>query len=136
MARWTVSEITTVPRVSDNGPDDPAWYPLQHALGIDTFGLNLFVATRAQQTLVEEHEESESGQQELYLLLEGESVFELDGEQVPLHPGMVVAVIEPSVRRSAKAVTPGTRLLVVGAAPSPFVSTWNPSHFSDIPRPN
>ena len=136
MARWTVSEITTVPRVSASGPDDPAWYPLQHALGIDTFGLNLFVATRAEQTLVEEHEEGESGQQEVYLVLEGEALFELDGEQLPLHRGMVVAVIEPSVRRSAKAVRPGTRLLVVGAAASPFVSTWNPSHFSDIRRPN
>ena len=101
-----------------------------------TFGLNLFVATRAEQTLVEEHEEGESGQQEVYLVLEGEAVFELDGETLPLHPGMVVAVIEPSVRRSAKAVRPGTRLLVVGAAASPFVSTGNPSHFSDIPRPN
>lgn len=71
-------EIAAIPTVSDSGPDDPAWYPLQHALGIDTFGANLFVATRADQTLVEEHDERSSGQQELYVVLEGEVVFELE----------------------------------------------------------
>ena len=62
-------EIAAIPTVSDSSPDDPAWYPLQHALGIDTFGANLFVATHADQTLVEEHDERKSGQQELYLVL-------------------------------------------------------------------
>ena len=62
MARWTAREIAAIPTVSDGGPDDPTWYPLQHALGIDTFGANLFVATHADQTLVEEHDERTSGQ--------------------------------------------------------------------------
>jgi hypothetical protein len=62
MARWTVNRITSLPTVSDGDPDDPTWYPLQHALGIDTFGVNLFVASRAEQTLVEEHDERTSGQ--------------------------------------------------------------------------
>jgi hypothetical protein len=135
MVRWTVSEITGVPTVSNGEPDDPVWYPLQHALGIDTFGLNLFVATRAEQVLVEEHDERESGQQELYLILEGRAVFELDGEQVHVDGGTAVAVTDASVRRRAKALTSETKLLVIGARAAPFVSTWHPSHFSDIPRP-
>ena len=57
MARWTVREIAAIPTVSDGGPDDPTWSPLQHALGIDTFGANLFVATHADRTLVEEQDE-------------------------------------------------------------------------------
>ena len=71
------------------------WYPLQHALGIDTFGANLFVATRADQTLVEEHDERSSGQQELYVVLEGEVVFQLDGEEARLDQGTAVAVTDP-----------------------------------------
>ena len=59
MTRWMVREIAAIPAVSDGGPDDPMWYPLQHVLGIDTFGANLFVASRADQTLVEEHDERE-----------------------------------------------------------------------------
>ena len=89
---------------------------------------------RSEQTLVEEHDESESGQQELYLVLAGETVFELDGEEVYVEPGTAVAVTDPSVRRSAKALTPGTLLLIVGAGHSAFVSTWNQIHFHDIPR--
>ncbi len=126
--------MTDVPTVSDGDPGDPTWYPIQHALGIDTFGINLFAATRSEQTLVEEHDESDSGQQELYLVLAGEAVFELDGEDVRAGPGTAVAVTDPSVRRSANALAPGTLLLIVGAGRSAFVSTWDPSHFRDSPR--
>jgi hypothetical protein len=62
MARWTLSEITAVPRVTDVRPGDPVWYPIQHGLGIDTFGVSVFVATHAAQTLVEADDERESGQ--------------------------------------------------------------------------
>src|SRR5262249_2568400 len=112
-----------------------AWYPLQHALGIDTFGVNLFVASRPDQLLVEDHDERASGQQELYLTLEGQAVFELDGEKVQLDRGGALAVTDPSVRRSAVAARSGTALLIVGASSEPFETTWNPAHFSDIPRP-
>ena len=135
MARWTVREMAAIPTVSDSCPDDPAWYPLQHAFGIDTFGANLFVATRADQILVEEHDERNSGQQELYVVLEGEIVFQLDGEEARLDRGTAVAVTDPTVRRSAKALSSGARLLIVGAGSDPFRSTWNPDHFSEIPRP-
>jgi len=135
MARWTVSRITDVPRISDGDADDPVWYPLQHALGIDTFGVNVFVASRADQTLVEEHDERTSGQQELYVVLEGEAVFDLDDQQAHLVGVTALAVTDPAVRRSARAVTPGTALLIVGASGEPFKSTWNPDHFGGIPRP-
>lgn len=134
MARWIVTAMTGVPSVSEGDPGDPAWYPLQHVLGIDTFGVNLFVATRAEQILVEEHDERGSGQQELYLVLEGEAVFELDGEQALAVTGAAIAVIDPTVRRSAKALASGTKLLVIGASNAAFASTWDPSHFTKIPR--
>jgi len=135
MARWTLSAIVAIPAVSDGEPGDPTWYPLQHALGIDTFGANVFVARSAGQPLVEEHDERGSGQQELYLVLEGSAGFDLDGEEVYLQRGEPLAVTDPTVRRRAKALTAGTTLLVVGSADGPFESTWNAAHFADIPRP-
>ena len=135
MARWTVSPLTDLPVVSDGEPDDPLWYPLQHALGIDTFGANVFVARHSEQLLVEEHDERGSAQQELYLLLDGSAIFDLDGEEARLERGDALAVTDPSVRRSARAATAGTMLLVVGSAEGPFESSWNPAHFADIPRP-
>lgn len=128
--------IADLPVVSEGDPDDPVWYPLQHALGIDAFGVNLFVAREPDQTLVEEHDERASGQQELYLVLEGGATFELDGEEARLERGTALAITEPCVRRSAKALSQGTTLLIVGAGCSPFRSTWNASHFADIPRPD
>src|SRR5262245_50949177 len=116
MARWIASPITSLPRVSDGEPDDPMWY--------------------ANQTLVEEHDEHPSGQQELYVVIEGEIIFELDSEHARLDAGTVLAVTDPSVRRSARAVAPGTALLIIGASDEPFRSTWNPTHFSDVPRPD
>jgi hypothetical protein len=92
----------------------------------------LFVATHADQPLVEAHDESESGQQELYLVLVG---FELDGEEARLGRVSAVAVTDPSVRRSATALRGGASLLAIGAGPDTFRSTWEPSHFLDIPRP-
>jgi hypothetical protein len=135
MTRWTMRAIAEMAVVSGGDGDEPVWYPLQHVLGIDTFGVNVFVAGRAGQTLVEEHDERASGQQELYLVLEGHAIFELDGEEARLERGTALAVTEPSVRRSATAASPGTSLLVVGASRSPLASTWNASHFRDIPRP-
>ena len=126
--------MTGVPAVTDGEPGDPTWYPLQHALGIDTFGVNLFVATRAGQPLVEEHDESASGQQELYIVITGQANFELDGEHVRVGSGEAVAVTDPAVRRSAQAVTAKTQVLVIGARDTGFASTWNPSHFAGIPR--
>ncbi len=136
VTRWTLREIASIPTVSDDEPDDPVWSPLQHVLGIDTFGVNLIVATHADQTLVEDHDERTSGQQELYIAMEGQVVFHLDGEEAQLGRGTALAVTDPAVRRSAKALTKGSALLIVGAADRPFAATWHADHFRDIPRPD
>lgn len=136
MSRWTVGRITDLPVVADGKPDDPVWYPLQHALGIDTFGANVFVARHADQLLVAEHDERESRQQELYLVLDGSALFKLDDHELRVQQGAVIAVTEPSVPRSATALMAATALLVVGAADGPFESSWNPAHFANIPRPD
>jgi quercetin dioxygenase-like cupin family protein len=104
-------------------------------LGIDTFGANLFVATHADQAPVEEHDERKSGQQELYLVIEGAVVFQLDGEEVRVGRRSAVAVTDPAVRRSATALNSEAMLLIVGAGRDQFKSTWNTDHFSDILRP-
>ncbi len=135
MTRWTVSSITDLPVVPDGEPGDPVWYPLQHALGIDTFGANVFVARHADQLLVEAHDERGSGQQELYLVLDGSAAFELDGEEVRLEQGDALAVTDPGVRRSATALTAGTTLLVVGAAEGPFAVHVEPRALCGSPAP-
>ncbi|HEV8688639.1 MAG TPA: hypothetical protein VGQ84_15260 [Gaiellaceae bacterium] len=134
MAGWAARNIGEVPKVTDGEADDPDWHPLQHFFGLTTFGANAFVATRGYETLVGEHDERSSGQQELYVVLEGEADFELAGEQVRATRGMVIAVTDPTVKRRAVARAPGTMLLAVGASEGPFSTTWRESHFENVPR--
>jgi hypothetical protein len=123
-----------VPKVTDGDAGDPDWHPLQHFFGLATFEINAFIATRGDELLVGEHDQRASGQQELYLVLEGEAEFELDGRHVRATKHTAVCVNNPAVRRSARALAPGTTLLVVGASEGRFTSTWDPEHFRGVQR--
>jgi hypothetical protein len=133
VAGWSVRPINEIPRVP-GGIDDPTWHPLQHFFGLTSFGANIFVAMAGHETLVAEHDERTSGQQELYLVLEGEAAFTLAEEQIRAVKGTAIAVTDPTVKRSAVAREPGTTLLAIGAGERPFSTTWRPSHFVDVPR--
>ena len=132
MPPWSVIDVAGVPTVAGD-VGDPDWHPLQHYFGLTAFGVNVFVARDDGQTLVERHDETASGQEELYLVLDGEALFELDGEPVAAPRGTAVAVTDPAVRRRALAQSSGTALLVVGVRPGCFEGTWRPDHFADVP---
>jgi hypothetical protein len=86
--------------------------PVREHLGIRAFGVNAFTAGE-DGTLVGEHDESGPGQEELYLVLDGNATFEIDGETVDAPAGTLVFV-RPESRR--KATGDGT-VLVIGATP-------------------
>ena len=95
----------------------------------------MFVAGKPGHVLVEPHDESGSGQEELYLVLRGSAEFTLDGANVAGAALFVVAVREPRVVRGAVALEAETTLLVLGGRPNDgFESTWLPSHFEGVPR--
>ncbi len=66
--------------------------------------------------LIPEHDEAESGQQEIYFVHKGEVTVTLNGEQMTAAEGAVVAV-EPATRRKFEAAATPTTLLVMGATP-------------------
>ena len=134
MAGWAVSAIDAIPKVPEGETDDPDWHPLQHFFRLTAFGANVFVAVRGDETLVAEHDERASGQQELYVVLEGAATFRLSEDHVRAARGTAIAITDPTVRRSAVAVAPGTALLVIGASDGPFSTTWDASHFAQVPR--
>jgi quercetin dioxygenase-like cupin family protein len=61
-----------------------------------------------------EHDERESGQEEIYTPLSGSGVLRVDGEEVPLEPGRYV-LVEPGSTRQVVAGPEGLSYLVVGA---------------------
>lgn len=134
MRGWAAIPLEDVPRVPADEPG-LTWYPLQHAFGLTAFGANAFVARAEGEVLVEEHDERQSEQEELYVVVAGRARFTLDGEATDAAAVAVVAVRDPSVGRSAIALEPGTTLLAFGGRPrDDFRSTWREAHFQDVPR--
>lgn len=94
MPGWAARALDDLPFAADAEAGAP-WYPLQHAFGVTAFGANVFVAGKPGHVLVEPHDESGSGQEELYLVLRGSAEFTLDGANVTGAALFVVAVREP-----------------------------------------
>jgi hypothetical protein len=129
-----VKRLDELPLVPTDDPDDFDWYPIQHHLGLGAFGVNGFGGD-AGTTLVAEHDERESNQEELYVVLRGAVRFALAGEEVEAEAFSLVAIPDPAVRRAAVAVEDGTLLLAIGApAGSGFETTWNRDNFERVPR--
>jgi tetratricopeptide (TPR) repeat protein len=96
--------------------------PIRHHFGITTFGVTTWTASAAGDRLINEHDESDLGQEELYLVLEGRARFELDGETVGAGPGTFVYA-PAAVKRTAFAEEAGTTLVAMGggAPGQPYV---------------
>ena len=84
--------------------------------------------------MIAEHDESDSAQQELYLVLRGSVRFTFDGETRDAAAISVAAVPDTSVRRAAVALEPGATMLALGAPPGEYHSTWRPAWFESVPK--
>ncbi len=75
---WKVAHLDDIePRGRD--------IPVREHLGIHAFGINAYTPGEGG-TLVNEHDEAGSGQEELYIVLDGKATFEIDGEVVDAPP--------------------------------------------------
>jgi hypothetical protein len=74
-----LDELPTVARRES----EPVWHPLQHTFGLTAFGANAFVAGAAGDVLVEEHDESGSGQEEFYIVVRGRVELTIGGTTRP-----------------------------------------------------
>lgn len=118
--------------------DRPQWFPIRAELGIGSFGINAWRAGEAGQSLIDEHDElsdAAGGQEELYVVLSGRASFTVGGETVDAPQGTLVFVRDPATKRAAKAVEPGTTVLVAGAkageafTPSDWEASAEALHF-------
>src|SRR4051812_31412794 len=98
------------------------WSPLRLHFDVKAFGVNAWTADEADADLIGEHDEVRSGHEELYLLVSGSATFTVDGESADAVPGTVVFVRDPESKRAAKALVPGTTVVVIGGKPgAPYV---------------
>jgi uncharacterized cupin superfamily protein len=82
---------------SMEGSGDSTWRLARKALGTSSFGFNLVEIEPGGQ--IPEHDEAGSGQVELYVILEGDAVLRIEGEDHPA-PAGTFASIEPAASRT------------------------------------
>jgi hypothetical protein len=118
----TVVRLSSLERVDIAGVH---WLPLRRALGVTAFKTNAYTAD-AGERLIEAHDESQSGQEEMYILVSGRATFEVGGRDVEVDAGSVVFYSDPAGRRGAIAHADGTLAVAVGGIPGAAgpVSAW------------
>jgi uncharacterized cupin superfamily protein len=96
---------------SMEGSGEATWRLARKALGTSAFGFNLVEIAPGGQ--IPEHDEAQSGQVELYAILEGEAVLRIEGEDHPA-PAGTFASIEPAASRTIlnRSDAPLTALLI------------------------
>jgi len=104
-ANWQVARLDDIERRDRD-------IPVREHFGIRAFGINAYTPGVGGR-LISEHDESGSGQEELYIVLDGEATFEIDGETIEAPAGTFVYVRPESKR---KAAGDGT-VLALGATP-------------------
>ena len=109
MADYTIKHRDEFETMEGSG--DATWLLARKALGTSAFGFNLVEIEPGGQ--VPEHDESGSGQVELYVILAGEAILRLDGEDHPALAG-TFASIEPPASRTIlnRSGAPVTALLI------------------------
>jgi quercetin dioxygenase-like cupin family protein len=108
---WRALKIDSVESIPVAGVN---WRPLRRELGVEAFGVNAYTADAGEQ-VVEEHTEQGLQHEEIYVVLAGAAVFELDDERHDAPAGTVVHIPNTHVKRSAQATVDGTTVLAVGA---------------------
>jgi quercetin dioxygenase-like cupin family protein len=97
------------------GSGECTWKLARKALGTSAFGFNLVEIEAGGE--IPEHSEAESGQVELYVILEGDAVLRVEGEDHPAPAGTFASIEPPASRtilnRSAGKVT----AMLIGVQP-------------------
>ena len=114
MSGYAVARLDEIDELDDGR--EP-WRPVRHHFGITAFGVNAWTAREAGDRIINEHDESEpDSNEELYLVLAGRAVFELDGDRVDAPAGTFVFV-RPGVKRTAFAEESETTIIALGGTP-------------------
>jgi uncharacterized cupin superfamily protein len=92
------------------------WQALNGPLGLSGFGVNAFNADTGDDVDMT-HDESETNQQELYIVVAGRAGLTIDGVEHEAAVGTIISVPDPATVRSLRALEDGTRVVCIGASP-------------------
>jgi tetratricopeptide (TPR) repeat protein len=114
MARYAVVHLDEFEEFIDDGS---LYRPVRLALGITSFGATTWSARAAGDPIVNAHDPGDpTADQELFVVLRGHAVFELDGDRVDATAGTFVFA-PPGMQRRAFAEEAGTTILLIEGTP-------------------
>ena len=112
-------ELKTIDQIEAySGPHEIPGIRFRHArkqLGVNAWGMNI-IQLYAHCAGYPEHDHLEDGQQEVYVVLQGELVLLAHGQELPLPQGALVRV-EPHVKRKLVTREHAATVLALGATP-------------------
>jgi Cupin domain len=126
-AGYQVTRIDDVPEPDFGKEEGEAdWHAVRIHFGIHSFGVNAYTQPEPGRPVVGEHNESDTGHEELYFVARGHATFTVNGEDVDAPEGTFVYVPDPDAVRSAVARVAGTTVLGLGGTPGEAfaVSEW------------
>jgi tetratricopeptide (TPR) repeat protein len=114
MADYAIAHLDDIDEFSDAGAH---YRPVRHHLGISAFGATVWTAHSAGDVLINEHDDDDpTADEELFVVLRGHAVFEVDGDRVDAPTGTLVFA-PPGTRRKASAIDGDTALLTIEGTP-------------------
>jgi|SRR5581483_772409 len=111
MSDYTVKRLDEMERAFGG-----IWVRARASLGASAFGFQITDFPAGAPDFYPKHTHDHDGQEEVYLVLDGDGQMSVDGETLPLDRDTWVRV-GPSVARHVKAGAGGLRLLVIGGVP-------------------
>jgi len=114
MADYVVAHLDELDELADGRFH---YRPVRHHLGISAFGATAWTADAASDPIIGAHDEDDpTSCQELFLVMRGHAVFEIDGDQVDAPAGTFIHV-PPGTKRTALVGEAGTTILLVEGTP-------------------
>ena len=103
--------MVQVDELPPEGPGGAVRFIRRH-LGVDAFGINWFeIPPNAEGR---EHDELETQQEEVNVIIAGSGVYRVDGEQVPFEAGTIFR-FDPETTRQPLAGPDGLTMIAIGA---------------------
>jgi hypothetical protein len=90
--------------------------PVRHHFGITSFGVTAWMCAAAGDPIINEYDEDSEPAEELFVVVSGRAMFEVEGEEVEAAPGTLISTRQ-GTRRTAVAAEPATTILVFDGTP-------------------
>ncbi|HYY03656.1 MAG TPA: hypothetical protein VE736_07210 [Gaiellaceae bacterium] len=103
--------VVNVHELPPEGPGGAVRF-VRRALGAQAFGINWFEVPAGMAG--PEHDEAESGQEEVNVIVRGGGVYRVEGEEIPIQEGSVFR-FDPETTRQLVAGPEGVTMIAVGA---------------------